>query len=191
VLLPLRSAPGGQLHGVIFCGQAQTVKSRLIEANKKTKASLVTKTEKDILAVAEVIQEFCKANGHILDALVEARKHSVEPGDIVKKAIDSMRTRYREHIDLSAIAKTVSLSPSRLAHLLKDHTGKSFTQNLRSIRMAEAHQLLSSTDLKVHSIAMMVGFDDPGYFRRLFKRLYSETPQEFRARIRFSAQQNK
>jgi len=190
VMVPLRSV-SGELHGVIFCGQAKTKKSKLITTKAKIKSSLPLKAEKELLAVAEVVQEFCKANAHVLDALVEARKHSVEPGDIVKKAIDSMRTRYREHIDLSAIAKTVSLSPSRLAHLLKDHTGKSFTQNLRAIRMAEAHQLLSTTDIKVHSIAMMVGFDDPGYFHRLFKRLYSETPQEFRARIRSSTQQNK
>jgi len=183
-LVPIRELPNGQLHGVIFCGQVRTRKSRLITKSERIQNSLVRKTEQELLAVAGVVHEYCKANAHVVGALVEARKFSVEPGDLVQRALLIMKQKFREEIDLGHVAKAVCISPSRLAHLIKDMTGRSFTDNLRSIRMGEAHQLLASTDLKVHVVARTVGIEDAGYFHRLFKRLNGETPLEFRDRIR-------
>jgi AraC family transcriptional activator of pobA len=48
-------------------------------------------------------------------------------------------------------------------------------------RMAQARRLLVETDLTVGEIASRVGYADPGYFTRLFRRMHGVTPLGWRA----------
>ena len=48
--------------------------------------------------------------------------------------------------------------------------------------MKEASSLLNNTDLSVNEISYLVGYQDPSYFRRIFKKNMETTPSEFRER---------
>ena len=50
--------------------------------------------------------------------------------------------------------------------------------------MLEAARLLRFTELAVSEVAHRVGFDDPLYFSRAFKRRHDESPQAYRDRVR-------
>jgi AraC family transcriptional regulator of arabinose operon len=79
-----------------------------------------------------------------------------------------------EYVDpdltVSILAKAVNLSPSRLEHLLKRHTGKTFTQCLEDARIRRAQSLLRNTFLSVKQIAHTVGFNSDRTFQRAFRR---------------------
>jgi transcriptional regulator GlxA family with amidase domain len=79
-----------------------------------------------------------------------------------------------EYVDpdltVSILAKAVNLSPSRLEHLLKRHTGKTFTQCLEDARIRRAQSLLRNTFLSVKQIAHTVGFNSDRTFQRTFRR---------------------
>lgn len=51
---------------------------------------------------------------------------------------------------------------------------------LINCRIGEARRLLLTTDLKVHSIAKIVGYDNPNYFTMIFKEITGESPTQFK-----------
>ena len=54
---------------------------------------------------------------------------------------------------------------------------------LRSIRLKQARELLTSTSRSVSEIAYEVGFSTPAYFTRCYREAFGETPSELRERL--------
>lgn len=81
---------------------------------------------------------------------------------------------------LHEIARHVCLSPSRLAHLFRAQKGVSLVRWRDDQRMILAQHLLHDTDTPISVIAGRVGYEDPLYFSRVFKRRVGVSPSEFR-----------
>ncbi|MCM5679586.1 helix-turn-helix domain-containing protein [Schlegelella sp. S2-27] len=62
-------------------------------------------------------------------------------------------------------------------------TGYAPVEYVQTLRIEEAKQLLESTGDAVEAIAAVVGYEDPAFFRRLFKRLAGVTPAQYRLRF--------
>lgn len=93
--------------------------------------------------------------------------------------INSCRNNWQD-ISMKKICNNLHISPSRVSHLFKDLTGKSLTQYITLLRMAEAKRLLLSSKLKVKDISIILKFDDPTTFCRYFKKYVGCTPKEYR-----------
>ena len=65
----------------------------------------------------------------------------------------------------------------------KDYTGSTPTQYLLSLRISNAQSLLESTSYNVTEIAEIVGYNNPLYFSRLFKKQCEVSPTEFRRQL--------
>ena len=117
--------------------------------------------------------------------LILSKSHEVEPVqpertlDLLSNYINSCQNNWRD-ISMEKICKSLHISPSRVSHLFKDLTGKSLTQYITLLRMAEAKRLLLSTELKVKDISIILKFDDPTTFCRYFKKNVGCTPKEYR-----------
>ncbi|MCL1964565.1 MAG: AraC family transcriptional regulator [Firmicutes bacterium] len=72
------------------------------------------------------------------------------------------------------------MSKNYFSYLFKRDVGESLWAYLTSIRMSKAKTLLSDTNLKSLEIAYQVGYDNPSYFAKLFKKLNGQTPNEYR-----------
>jgi two-component system response regulator YesN len=83
---------------------------------------------------------------------------------------------------LQDISKEVKLSTFRVSHLVKEHTGLTIQQHIKSIRISKAKELLLETDLSCTDIAYDLGFSDQSYFIRQFKQTTGTTPIKFRKR---------
>lgn len=70
--------------------------------------------------------------------------------------------------------------------LLKQKTGMTYTGYVQNLRMEEAVRLLTDTDYSVEQIAEMVGYQNKGYFYRLFGNRHGMTPARFRKERRTS-----
>jgi len=96
----------------------------------------------------------------------------------------------REHMSaplyLAALATHLSLSPSRVRHLVKQLFGIRFSSLVQSMRLQEAARLLRATDLTVSEIATRVGIEDPNYLSRIFRRVTGIAPSSYRHRHRSS-----
>lgn len=98
----------------------------------------------------------------------------------VRRAIEFMSDNYRSRISLRSVAQAVDLSPCRLAHLIKEHTGKTVVQLIDEMRIRHAQHLLRRTSLKAEAIALESGFGDHSYFIKHFRRLTGTTPRKYR-----------
>ena len=58
-----------------------------------------------------------------------------------------------------------------------------FLNTMSDIRMEKAENLLKTSSDKVRKIALEVGYKDPNYFNRAFKKRHNMTPEEFRKRV--------
>jgi AraC family transcriptional regulator, arabinose operon regulatory protein len=83
-------------------------------------------------------------------------------------------------LTLAELAVVAGVSPTHLCHLFSDTVGLSPLQYLQRFRMRRARHLLETTSLVVADIGRRVGFADPAYFSRAFRRLEGMTPSHYR-----------
>lgn len=100
---------------------------------------------------------------------------------LVENSIAFLNKHYARNISLEEICTYLSVSRNYFSSLFKRDTGISLWAYLTTIRMSKARELLRDTDLRSHEIAYAVGYDNPSYFSKLFKKLHSQTPNEYRA----------
>jgi AraC-like DNA-binding protein len=67
----------------------------------------------------------------------------------------------------------------QLYRKLKNLTSLAGNEFIRSIRLQQAKILLESAQLNISEVAYQVGFNDPAYFTRAFKKQYGRTPKSF------------
>jgi signal transduction histidine kinase/DNA-binding response OmpR family regulator/ligand-binding sensor domain-containing protein len=85
-----------------------------------------------------------------------------------------------ESLDPSAIADTLAVSKATLYRKLKDITGKTPSEFIRSIRLNHASELLKTTKMTVQEIMFKSGFSNKSYFYREFSKRYKVSPKEYR-----------
>lgn len=96
------------------------------------------------------------------------------------KAIEYIDENIHENITLDKMAFVCNLSQCYFSKLFKKETGLNFVTYLNEKKIAKAKQLLKNTDNPINNIAIDLGFEDCGYFIRLFKKLEGITPKKYR-----------
>ena len=94
--------------------------------------------------------------------------------------------RYHERISLRDVASAVSLTPAHLTTTVRRKTGRTVQEWITERRMAQARRLLAETDQTVEQIGRNVGYADPVYFVRLFRRSHGSTPGRWRHADRYA-----
>lgn len=115
------------------------------------------------------------------DPIHPAAENTSQVGRRVNEATAYIREHMsRSDLSLAEVAQHVNLSPSHLAFLLKERLGLGYSAYLTHLRMEQAKQLLSTTQLNIATVAERVGYATAGNFYRLFRRETHMTPAEFR-----------
>jgi AraC-like DNA-binding protein len=119
--------------------------------------------------------------------LLPADARSPEAGRTRPKMEDVknyLEEHYRENISLDDLAARFYTSKYYLAHKMKEAYGISPINYLVRRRIGEAQSLLGATSLSTAQIGAAVGYPDPSYFIRIFRRYVGLTPEEFRKKTR-------
>ena len=85
-------------------------------------------------------------------------------------------------MNLKTVAETVALSPSHFSTIFSQSLGKTFIEYLTDQRINYAKNLLVTTDSKLTSITLEIGYSDSNYFSYLFKKKEGMSPSEYRKR---------
>lgn len=85
-----------------------------------------------------------------------------------------------EQVTLKQMAELCHLSPSYFSRLFTKETGENFTTYLARLKISWAKQLLEVTDMPVAQISDELGFNEPGYFIKTFKKFEDITPALYR-----------
>lgn len=101
--------------------------------------------------------------------------------DFVKKLTLIVEEHFSDdQFTVEQLCKYVFMSHSQLHRKLDALTGYSPNKFIRMIRLNKATSLLKDPSYTIATIAMECGYNDPGYFARVFKQEYGVTPQEWR-----------
>ena len=94
-----------------------------------------------------------------------------------------VEAHHREHLAVGDYARLLGLTPERLNRLTRGETGQSALDILHARLAREACRRLTYTTAPIAKLALELGFDDPAYFCRFFKRRTGQSPREFRRRL--------
>lgn len=100
--------------------------------------------------------------------------------DTVTRVIIDMRSRYRDPLSLSDLARTAILSPFHFSRVFRQTTGVSPGRYLAAVRLEEAQRLLRTTSWSVGDISCEVGYNSLGTFTTLFTKSVGISPARFR-----------
>ena len=99
---------------------------------------------------------------------------------MLKSSIMFINQNYNKNISIPDLAKIENLSVSRYNSLFNALTGLSPVQYITNMRLSSACDLLTSTDLPVKQIALMVGYADSHFFSRIFHSKIGISPAAYR-----------
>lgn len=102
----------------------------------------------------------------------EQKNHLLEFIHLVNK-------HYREHHDAKYYADIMNITPNYLNKITKSLIGISAFDYITSRIISEAKVLLRLTKININELAYKLGYDNPGYFIRLFKKKEGITPLEY------------
>ena len=118
-------------------------------------------------------------------AAIRALANNAGPRVARRRTLSSLVKYLRSHLDqpisLRDAASAVHLSPTHLAHVIKNETGRTFLDLLSERRMRRAKELLVHSSLPLADVARRSGFPELSHFSRRFKQLSGITPSRFRA----------
>jgi AraC-like DNA-binding protein len=109
-------------------------------------------------------------------------KNNSEP-PLVLKAREYIDKHKNEELSLADVAKTAGASVFHFCKVFHKATGLTFTDYVARIRLEDARTRLLNPNLRVSEIAYNVGFQSLTQFNRTFKRVFGQSPSEFRARL--------
>ena len=119
--------------------------------------------------------------------LVEPSEITVTSHDekFLREAVDIVERHIEDvDFDVSRFVEETSMSRSVLYRKMKALTGQSVNEFINTIRLKRAAQLLSQNKLSISETAYMVGFNDPQYFSKCFRKQFGTTPTRYASESR-------
>ena len=132
----------------------------------------------EIQGFEELTHWVVKVLDTFLDTVYESR--SLAGSRQLTDALSYIRSHHMQNLTLEDVAAQVYVSPYYLSHMFKEKLGVTFVEYLTRVRVEMAKNYLLNTQLPVAAIAERVGYEDAGYFGKVFKRLTGATPKQFR-----------
>src|SRR5213593_2664716 len=106
---------------------------------------------------------------------------AVHPARHLLRAKDLVDARYREALDVPALARAANLSPAHFSREFRRAFGETPHQYLLTRRLERAAALLRNTDRSIAEICFAVGLRSLGSFTTSFGRAYGVSPAAYRA----------
>lgn len=110
------------------------------------------------------------------------QKHTTD-SNLVQRFSELIDAHFLEHWQVNDYAKALAISPTHLSRLARAASGQSAIHMIEARMMREARRNLAYTNLSISTIAYSLGYSDPAYFTRAFKRDTGLSPKAFRTQI--------
>ena len=129
----------------------------------------------------EIVEENLKDNVN-LDCIEDGKNITCENkcNIILKPALDYIQKSYSYAITIDSMASLCNISPSYFSKLFKKSIGDNFSSYINKVRIKKAKELLEASDVPISNLALDLGFEDCGYFIKVFKKIEGVTPAVYR-----------
>jgi transcriptional regulator GlxA family with amidase domain len=107
-------------------------------------------------------------------------RNSPHADSVVRACQEWLAKHYREHGALQRVVARAKIPERTLKRRFKQATGSTLIEYLQDLRIEEAKRLLEAGEAAVEAISFEIGYEDPSFFRRLFKRRTGLMPSQYR-----------
>lgn len=166
------------LRSLIEKGQDQAVISR---CSNMSEAAEKIRSEGADIVVADVSASFSEIRKAEEAPFTPTKGNAKQDLGYIKKYI---RKHYNEDIDNKELAAIIHLTPNYLCTLFRQEEKMTVRAYIEKVRMERAAFLLAAEDISISDIAKEVGYKQPSYFCRKFRKLYHDTPLVYRQKRR-------
>lgn len=99
---------------------------------------------------------------------------------LIEKAESFINRNYMKDLSLDDISRYCNISSYYFSKLFKQETGENYVEYLSRVRIENAKKMLSDSEASIKEISYSVGFSDPNYFSRAFKKYEGVSPTEYK-----------
>ena len=151
------------------------VRNLFLEANLTDNYSNISCISYVYLMFAEILRNY---------------SHSIQFYNYEKASDFSLLLQYIQHnyrtVTLSGLCEMFNYSEPHLCNLIKQNSGYTFSELIRSLRLNHAVAYLINTNMKIFEIAEAVGYNSADHFSRMFRAEYKLSPQQYRQKYKLS-----
>lgn len=104
--------------------------------------------------------------------------------ELLQRFQAEVENRFREQLSIAAYAKLLGVSAGHLNDIVRQLTARTAGELVQSRELLESKRLLMHSELSVSEIAYHLGYKDPSYFARVFRKATAQSPADFRGTIR-------
>jgi AraC-like DNA-binding protein len=167
--------PSPILHGLIrLPGRVAKVMGRLVEQQRSV-------SERECLlsraTLYELLVELLLPEEALVDGPAEAERLAAR----VRRLLDEVAARHEPIPPMVPLLETLGRSYAHLCRLFRQEYGISPLRYVHAARMGRARLLLAEGRFGIAEIAYRLGYDDPGHFTRVFRKITGTTPTEFQS----------
>ena len=99
---------------------------------------------------------------------------------LMEKVIKYIEHNYTKNITLNDVAENINMSYHYFSKFFKDSMGKNFSDYITDLRINKSKELLKHNNLSIKEICFSIGYSDPNYFSKAFKKITGISPTEYR-----------
>lgn len=181
----------GVVLGYAMIGQCSSFKDkvkRYYEMNRlfEEKGYDVSSYKKEIEQIRYKSQEQFQSAAKILEALVNYLSLEnlirLNKSKFVQELDDYLENHLNKKVEVDNLCKRFGYGRTKLYEMANTHLNMSIAKYITYFKIEKAKSILMDERLKIIDVADALGFDDLNYFSKVFKKVTSLTPTEYRER---------
>ena len=187
-IIPL--SDDGRLLGFVSAGQFRTLESVLPEAvrteweNRYGDSALVEAFDQAPRIRSEHVEHVLALLSILVRFIVSQHMIEIRQEDAIQPILLYMEQNIERNVTLAEVAAVAHRSPSTLSHVFRRVLGQNFKRVQINMKLDRAEQLLrTNPQMTVREVAYRLGYQDPLYFSRLFKKYRHAAPSSCRLRL--------
>lgn len=119
--------------------------------------------------------------GVLSQALIETPEQPMRKVNLkIHEIVQFIDNHLHEDLTLTYVANKMELSPYYLSKVFKKELGINFIKYITERKIDKAKELLRNNEIPIVTIAFEIGFPEPSYFTKVFKRVENMTPSQYR-----------
>lgn len=126
------------------------------------------------------VRHICGLFETLVDSSIRYNYYNIEGKLNLLRIKNYIRSHINHSISINEVAIHLNCCASTISHFVKRHFGRSFKELMIEMKLQEAEKLLADVpEIKIRDVAARIGYDDPYYFSRIFKKYRGQPPSAF------------
>ncbi|GAA0310287.1 two-component system response regulator YesN [Gracilibacillus halotolerans] len=129
------------------------------------------------------VQEAVTVYQELIAEVKELLLTNVASPPMIEQLLQYIDENYQEPLTLEDLANHFHFNPSYLSSYFSKQMNQGFNEYLHKTRIEQAKNLLKKHEISISSISEKIGYSDPSYFTKVFKKMEGISPRQYRRKV--------